>query len=265
MTKKGNQIESQIIRLLERNPDGLRIGRLTELMEVSRNSVYRYLSVLEFKKIAKRLPDSKLWVLTHPIQPQTILGYQYQALLQGLKKIGGDFWDINTNEGKLNFKELGRNIAPKMKGSTLVDLTQLKNKTHYLQDIIEFGMKLVDEASSVEKYRLEFKLDEQGFPNEFSNLAGVVTFSGGYIQSDKVMGNGFAHYYIIAGIIEASLERIIPEIYGGRVVVDIHKMDESSQMVDLGLYVIFDKETPFVDPQTLRKISFPQKEMRLRK
>lgn len=265
MTKKGEKIESQIIRLLERNPDGLRIGRLTELMEVSRNSVYRYLHALEFKKIVIRLPETKLWALTHPIQSKTILGYQYQALLQGLRKIGGNFWDIDTDEGKIHFKELGRYISPKMKGSTLVDLAELKNKTHYLQDIIEFGMKLVDEASSVEQYRIEFKLDEQGYPTELTNLAGVITFSGGYVQSDKVKGNGFAHYYIIAGIIEASLDRVIPEIYGGRVVVDIHTMDDSDQRVDLGIYIIFDKETPFIDPQSRRKIPFPQKEIRQRK
>ena len=129
MTKKGDQIESQIIRLLERNPDGLRIGRLTNLMEVSRNSVYRYLHVLETKNIVDRLPETKLWALINPNSPKTILGYQYQALLQGLRKIGGDFWNIDTNEGKLHFKELGRYISPKMRGSTLVDLEKLKRKT----------------------------------------------------------------------------------------------------------------------------------------
>lgn len=263
MTKKGELIKDHIVRLLERNPDGLRVGRLTELLDVSRNSVYRYLNILKEEGLICKL-DTKLWVLTNPIKPQTILGYQYQALLQGLKQIGGEFWNIELEEGRHNFKELGKYISPKMKGTAILDLEKLKQQNHHLQDIIAFGMKLIDETSSVENYNFHYKLDSNGFPLENTHLAGLVTFKGGYVQSAKVRGNGFAHYYIIAGIIEASFDRIIPEIYGGRVVVDLLKMDEVEQSVDIGLFVIFDKETPFIDPKTGRQIAHPQRELRLK-
>ncbi|WP_457558523.1 helix-turn-helix domain-containing protein [Candidatus Harpocratesius sp.] len=262
MTKKGEQIQSQILRFLERNPDGLRIGQLTELLGVSRNSVYRYLDILVENDLVRK-QSNKLWVLTTPLKPQTILGYQYQALLQGLCHIGGNLWDIKTEIGRSNFKELGKWISPRMKESTKLDLEELKQKTHFLQDILEFGMKLVDEASSVEQFTTSFSLDANGFPNENTNLAAVVSFQGGYVQTSKVQGNGFAHYYIIAGIIERSMEQIIPAIYGGRVYVDILNMDEENQHVELGLYVIFDKITPFIDPYTKRRIPFPQREIRL--
>jgi len=262
VTKKGEQIKEQILRYLERNPDGLRIGQLTNLLGVSRNSVYRYVQELEENgKIKKHHP--KIWRLTKPFKPQTILGYQYQALLQGLRRIGGEMWDIKTENGRNNFKNLGKYISPRMKESSKLDLERLRQKTHYLQDIIEYGMKLVEEASSVEPFKTSFSLDDNGFPNENTNIAAIVSFHGGYVQTSKVKGNGFAHYYIIAGIIEANMEQIIPTIYGGRVVVDVIKMDEENQNVELGLFVYFDKETPFIDPYSKRRIPHPQREIRI--
>ena len=150
-----------------------------------------------------------------------------------------------------------------MKESSKLDLERLRQKTHYLQDIIEYGMKLVEEASSVEPFKTSFSLDDNGFPNENTNIAAIVSFHGGYVQTSKVKGNGFAHYYIIAGIIEANMEQIIPTIYGGRVVVDVIKMDEENQNVELGLFVYFDKETPFIDPYSKRRIPHPQREIRI--
>lgn len=258
MTKKGERIQSEILHYLERNPDGLRIGRLTDLLQASRNSVYRYLDDLEQQGLIKKL-SSKLWVLTQPIKPTTILGYQYQALLQGLCDIGGNRWDISNPEGQENFKKLGVYIFPKMKNANKINIPQLKQQNHRLQTIIEYCLNLVEELSSVEQHSYMSKLTPEGFPDPDTNLAGVINLQGGYVQSDRIEGNGFAHYYIIAGIIEASLERVIPLIYGGRILVKVQTIDESMQLITLSLYVFFNKETPFIDPNSGQKIPFPQK------
>ena len=64
-------------------------------------------------------------------------------------------------------------------------------------------------------------------------------------MSESVVGNGFAHYYIIAGLFEMWFENLIPPIYGGITIVDVIKIDRELQIVDLALYVIFDEKTPF--------------------
>jgi len=248
-TRKGIIIQEKILYYLERNPDGLRIGVLQNLIEVSRNSIYRYLDILEMKGLIYKMSD-KTWVLKEPLRPQTIPGYQYQAILEGIKDIGGSFWDIETTEGKKNFKELGKKIAPKMKLPD-VDLDKLRQMAHYTPKILEYTQKLLQEMSTVERFNYESKLNDSGFPDPLTKLAGIITFEGGYIASDPVTANGFAHYYILAGAFEQVANKWISILYGGRTIVEVLKINEENQIVDLGVYTIFDKKTPYIDPRVI--------------
>ena len=110
-------------------------------------------------------------------------------------------------------------------------------------------MKILKEASSFEKTHYFSKVDDEGFPDPLTNIIGIIQFEGGYVKSESVEGNGYSHYYIISGVIEAALEASFLPIFGGRVVVDVLKLDEERQLVDLGVYVFFDKKTPFTDPK----------------
>jgi len=235
MTKKGENIQDKILRLLDRNPDGLRIGQLQKLLEVSRNSVYRYLDILEMNGSICKQSD-KNYILKEPIRPQTIYGFQYQAILQGLQMVGGDKWDISSKEGKQTFKKLGKMTYPMMKFPDLSKNETFKNQIHHLKEIVETTLKVL-------------RLDKDGFPeNKQTNLAAIISFEGGYVLSEKVKKNGFAHYYIMAGLFEMWFENLIPPLYGGRTIVDVFKTDEERQIVDLALYVIFDNEAPFTGP-----------------
>jgi DNA-binding HxlR family transcriptional regulator len=254
MTKKGEWIQDQIIHYLERNPDGLRVGKLKRLLDVSRNSIYRYLEELQMRGLIKKCEDN-YWQLKEPIKPQTIFGFQYQAVLQGLKAIGGEEWSIDTVEGKNNFKELGRFLLPHMKLPD-IDVDALKQQTHKMDDIITYLFNLVQEAITVENFTFHPKWNENGFPNPRTHLAALIEFSGGYVSSDPVVGNGFAHYYILAGMIEEAARQLIPKIYGGSVEVNVIKEDVERQLVDIGFYVIFDEKTPYIDPQTKKEIIF---------
>ena len=254
MTKKGEEIKEKVLYLLERNPDGLRIGSLQKLLDVSRNSVYRYLEVLQLSGLVQKNND-KTWQLKEPLKPQTILGYQYQAILQGLKEIGGAIWDINIPEGKENFKKIGRYVYPKLKIPE-PNILRLKEQPHQLDEIIRYLLKLLKEASTVEKSRYISHLTGDGFPNPATHLAAIVEFEGGYVASDPVEDNGFGHYYIIAGITEAAISATITPIYGGRISVEVLKIDQERQMVDVGVYVFFDKKTPYIDPRSGQKIIF---------
>jgi hypothetical protein len=254
MTKKGEEIKEKILYLLERNPDGLRIGSLVKLIHVSRNSVYRYLEVLQLSGYIHKT-SGKIWKLKNPLKPHTILGYQYQAILQGLKIVGGESWDITTMEGKENFKKIGRYVFPKLKIPDL-NIEKLKAKSHQLEQVISHNLKLLREASTVEKARYISHLTDDGFPNPNTHLASIVEFEGGYVSSDPVKENGFGHYYIIAGIMEAAVDATIPPIYGGRVTCEVLKYDEDRQIVDIGVYVFFDKKNPYIDPHSGQKIIF---------
>ncbi len=254
MTKKGEEIKEKILYLLERNPDGLRIGSLQKLLEVSRNSVYRYLEVLQLRGLVQKKSD-KTWQLKEPIKPQTILGYQYQAILQGLKEIGGQNWDIETPEGRENFKKIGQFVYPKLKIPE-PNVPKLKEQPHQLEEVIRYLLKLLKEASTVEKSRYISHLSSEGFPNSTTHLAALIEFEGGYVASDPVQANGFSHYYIMAGITEAAITATITPIYGGRISVEVLKIDEERQLVDMGVYVFFDKKTPYIDPRSGQKIIF---------
>ncbi len=245
MTKKGEKIQEKILRILDRNPDGLRIGHLQKILDVSRNSVYRYLDLLEMKGSICKQSD-KTYVLKERIRPQTIFGFQYQAILQGLCIVGGSKWDIKTKEGKQNFKELGKITYPMMKFPDLSKNEEFKNQPHHLSDIIENTLKVLQDTLPVEKFKDDIRLDEKGFPDKQTNLAAIISFEGGYVLSEDVIDNGFAHYYIIAGLFEMWFEKLIPPIYGGRTVVDVIKIDREHQIIDLAFYVIFDEKNPYI-------------------
>ncbi len=248
MTKKGEHIQDKILRILDRNPDGLRIGQLQKLLEVSRNSVYRYLDLLEMKGSICKQTD-KTYILKERIRPQTIYGFQYQAILQGLQMVGGDKWDIETKEGKQTFKELGKITYPMMKFPDLSKNENFRKQSHHLEDIIEKTLKVLQETLPVERFKFDLRLDKDGFPdNKQTNLAAIISFEGGYILSEKVKKNGFAHYYFVAGLFERWFGKLIPPIYGGRTIVDVIKIDEGRQIIDLALYVIFDEKSPFIAP-----------------
>jgi len=248
MTKKGENIQDKILRLLDRNPDGLRIGQLQKLLEVSRNSVYRYLDILEMNGSICKQSD-KNYILKEPIRPQTIYGFQYQAMLQGLQMVGGDKWDISSKEGKQTFKKLGKMTYPMMKFPDLSKNETFKNQIHHLKEIVETTLKVLEDTLPVERFTFDLRLDKDGFPeNKQTNLAAIISFEGGYVLSEKVKKNGFAHYYIMAGLFEMWFENLIPPLYGGRTIVDVFKTDEERQIVDLALYVIFDNEAPFTGP-----------------
>ena len=251
MTKKGEDIQEQLLHFLERNPDGLHVGALQKLIQVSRNSIYRYLEILTLRGKVKKLPD-RTWQLIEPIRPQTIYGFQYQAVLQGFAEIDPDHWDIKTDLGRKNFKMLGEFIFPKMKLQPL-NVTALKKQTHHMDDIIEYILKLVQEASTIEKFKWVLKLDKNGFPDAETHLAAILSFEGGFIKTDPVVGNGFAQYYIIAGLIQAAAEETITPIYGGRVIVKVLNVYEQHQLVELGVYLFFDRENPFIDPRYVKK------------
>ncbi|MHA1745930.1 MAG: helix-turn-helix domain-containing protein [Promethearchaeota archaeon] len=248
MTKKGEDIQEQLLHFLERNPDGLHVGALQKLIQVSRNSIYRYLDVLVYRGLVKKIKDERTWQLIEPIRPQTIYGFQYQAVLQGFAEIDPTHWDIKTDQGEKNFKLLGEYIFPKMKLQPL-NVAVLKKQTHHMDDIIEYILKLVQEASTIEKFKWVLKLDKNGFPDAETSLAAILSFEGGFVETDPVVGNGFAQYYIIAGLIQAAAEKTITPIYGGRVVVDVLNYNEPHQLVNLGVYLFFNKENPFIDPR----------------
>ncbi|MHA1718205.1 MAG: helix-turn-helix domain-containing protein [Promethearchaeota archaeon] len=247
MTKKGDDIQEKILRILDRNPDGLRIGQLQKLLEVSRNSVYRYLDLLEMKGSICKQPD-KTYKLKERIRPQTIYGFQYQAILQGLRIVGGEKWDIKTKEGRDTFKKLGKITYPMMKFPDLSKDENFKKQTHHLSDIIESTLKVLQETLPVETFKVDKRLDENGFPDKLTNLAAIISFEGGYVLSEAVVENGFAHYYIIAGLFEVWFEKLIPPIYGGKTIVDVIKIDKERQIIDLALYVIFDEKNPYKGP-----------------
>lgn len=251
MTKKGEDIKRRILNLLERNPNGLTVTSLQKLLKISRNTIYRYLEAISLEGLINQT-DSKMWILKEPIKPHTIPGYQYQAVFEGLKRIGGAIWDIKTDEGKNQFKELGKSIYKDMKFPR-IDIGELQRRAHRIAEIYDYSIRLVQEAGTVERFKIESKLTKDGFPDPVSRLAGIVTFEGGYIASQPVIGNGFAHYYILSGVLEVYANEVISKIYGGRTIVNVIKIDEEKQIVDLGLYVIFDKETPYIDPKTLQK------------
>ena len=69
MTKKGEQIQDKILRILDRNPAGLRIGQLQKILKVSRNSVYRYLE----KKIYPGMAYNKETETYEPQAPHEAL------------------------------------------------------------------------------------------------------------------------------------------------------------------------------------------------
>ncbi len=252
MTKKGEDIQEQLLHFLERNPDGLHVGALQKLINVSRNSIYRYLDVLVYRGLVKKIKDERTWQLIEPIRPQTIYGFQYQAVLQGFAEIDPSHWNIQTDLGQKNFKRLGEYIFPKMKLQPL-NVAALKTQTHHMDDIIEYILKLVQEASTIEKFKYVLKLDNNGFPDSETSLAAILSFEGGFVETDPVVGNGFAQYYIIAGLIQAAAEKTITPIYGGRVVVDVLNYNEMHQLVNLGVYLFFDKENPFIDPRYTKK------------
>ncbi|MHA1645933.1 MAG: hypothetical protein ACTSVL_00015 [Promethearchaeota archaeon] len=253
MTKKGEEIQEKILRILDRNPDGLRIGQLQKLLKVSilkvsRNSVYRYLDLLEMKGSICKQSD-KTYALKERIRPQTIYGFQYQAILQGLQMVGGDKWDISTKEGKETFKKLGKLTYPMMKFPDLSKNENFKNQIHHLKEIVETTLKVLEDTLPVERFTFDLRLDKDGFPeNKQTNLAAIISFEGGYVLSEKVKKNGFAHYYFISGLFERWFEKLIPPFYGGRTVVDVFKIDEDRQIIDLALYVIFDNEAPYKGP-----------------
>ncbi len=255
MTKKGERIKEELLSYLERNPDGMRVSDLQNLIDVSRNSIYRYLGELEKDELVEK-DENKLWSLTEPIKPKTIPGYHYQAILKGLKELSekGE-WDINTKNGQENFKKLGRFIFPYLKVPE-IDIESLKDQNHHMDDIMEYATKLMQEAATVEDSYFESKMDSNGFPNPDSRLAAMISFKGGYIASDPVDGNGFGHYYILAGLVEAFAEKVIKPIYGGRCICNVLKIEERRQIVDLGVFMIFDKQDPYIDPATLIRYDF---------
>ncbi len=254
MTKKGQEIQEQILHYLDRNPDGLRIGVLQKLIGVSRNSIYRYLEELETRTLIEKQPD-KLWKLKTPLKPKTIPGYQYQALFQGLKEVGGEDWSIETEEGRKKFRELGKIMFNSMKLPS-IDVPALKQKTHHITEIMDYAVKLIEEAATVETYKLEPKMNKNGYPDKDTHLMAIITLEESYVSSDPVTGNGYAHYYIHAGIVEEFAQKVISGIYGGRCRCDVLKIDEANQSVDMALYLFFDSETPFLDPSTGQSYDF---------
>ena len=253
-TKKGQKVVDKLIMLMERNPNGLNVTSLQKLINVSRNTIYRYLEQLQMEGRVIMQPDH-LWILKEPSKAKTIFGHQYQAILHGLHKIAGAEWDIKTEDGQNKFKELGKAIYAEMKMPTM-DVEEIRRHAHRSPEIFSYALRLIQESGTVEKFKLENKLNKEGFPDPVSRLAAIITFEGGYVASEPVTENGFAHYYILAGVFEVYANRIISQIYGGRTVVNVIKIDPENQIVDLGIYVIFDSKTPFIDPKTLQKRVF---------
>ena len=60
----------------------------------------------------------------------------------------------------------------------------------------------------------------------------------------------------MAGIIEAAVDATVTPIYGGRVTAKVLTTDEDNQIVDIAVYVFFDRKTPYIDPHSGQKITF---------
>ena len=254
VTKKGQNVINQITQALEVNPAGLSITTLHSILRISRNTLYRYLNMLEEQNVLL-LQENHLWKLKESSKAKTIFGHQYQAVFHGLSKIGGQEWDISTEIGQKHFKNLGKAIYDEMK-IPKINAEELKKQSHHLQNLFQYAMRLIQEAGTVERFNIESKLDKEGFPDPETRLAAIVTFEGGYVASEPVRGNGFAHYYILAGEFEVFANEIISLLYGGRTIVKVLKKDEENQIVDLAIYVIFDAKTPYIDPKTGQKRVF---------
>jgi predicted Zn-ribbon and HTH transcriptional regulator len=250
MTVKGKMIREKIKSILERNKDGITVMSLKEIIGVSRNSIYKYLTELENEKVIKK--ENNKWFLSRPIKPKTIPGYQYQAILEGFKDVDPEHWDISTKTGRKNYIMVGHSIYDKLKYPE-IDIERLKNKLHKFDEILEISQRMMKEAVTGETdVEIKTLISESGYPDPDNRLAALITFEGGYVASEPVKGNGFAHYYILAGVIEAFIEKIIISIYGGRCKVKVinKKFEDDNQSIDLGVFIIFDKKTPFIDPYT---------------
>ncbi|WP_371802300.1 hypothetical protein [Candidatus Lokiarchaeum ossiferum] len=263
-TPKGLLIREKILSTLNRNPDGLKFANLNNNIPCSRNTLYKYLNQLELEKVIERSPD-KIYSIHHNRLRSRVSGHQYQAILQGIAKIGGENWNIQTIEGQNKYKQLGKAIFPKLK-HYYTNLNELSLNTLHKKDLFIYIRQLLGELKCLEEYHLESKIDSKtGFPDPYTQLVATISLQGTYLGEEVINGNGYAHYFIQAGIFESFLDYFVTPLYGGKGICDIIDINSSNSTIRFGLYVIFDDITPYHDPQTIRNHNIMKHSLEKRK
>jgi Mn-dependent DtxR family transcriptional regulator len=109
-SKKGFDYEVEILDCIRDHPGGVTITDIANLKEYSRNTVSKYVSILELKKlvISRKIGAYKLYFssTTSYLPRVTVMSY-YKALLVGLKQNFPDQYEV--------FKEIGRGEVDNIK------------------------------------------------------------------------------------------------------------------------------------------------------
>ncbi len=190
--------ESKILNCIRENPSGVTITDIAKKTEFSRNTISKYVSMLEIKKkiFKRKVGAYNLYFSSKKsFLPKEIISSYYKALLSGLKK--------NYPNDEEVFKEIGRNSLEFIDfsfGPTVrKGLKSLRNipvpKIYFevfgrfypsydiLQPSIEISEPMMEESGNKAVYR--FKNSE-------------------FLETSEEF---IYHFYIISGIIEALWER----------------------------------------------------------
>jgi biotin operon repressor len=215
--------EEMIITLLKQNPSGLTITDISNKLEISRITVNKYVLVLEAKGIlfSKSIGAYNLYFTTErSFIPKDAMNAYYQGLMAGFAS------QLPEHKEEI-FKKVGLGMDQFITfpvGSRFPD-DVLKPESGSYKKLFEYYAQIYDKMDYLVENtaEIEVKINEKG------NKA---VFSFKNIKFLKVNVDFAMHFYIIAGMIEKTLPKIIKK----KVICNVEKIYDTN--VDLSIEII---------------------------
>jgi DNA-binding transcriptional ArsR family regulator len=231
--------EQEILEILKRERFGLNIQILSEKLGYSRNTITKYLKILEDKEkvICREIGQNFIWIhkdvyydkidKTNPIS--SLIFSIYTAMMKNIEKI-----DVSTKK----VKDLGKYIAEEFNFSDYIDKSylQISNAISDSMEIADLFMKIIDSICK--------------FYDEYSWSSPIIVKDKSIIilrmhNSDLIDTPN--HFYLISGFIEYEMNKQINEfnrkikelknpIKGN---VDIVQINKEKKIVDFQFEFIF--------------------------
>ena len=217
--------EELILDYLQSNPSGLTISDIAKGINASRMTVSKYVSILEAKEkiVPKKIGAYNLYFSAHPVYiPKKIIMLFYLGLLQGL------------NERKIPDKEqFYKNLGYRISENLKVLFKSNLNVPEDIEDYSKFIRNLariypnIDVLNDIE-INIVPEIGEKGLESVF-HFKNVQLFG----ESEDFL----YHFYIISGIIEKTMSRLI----GKQVNCEIEYVNYSDRTVGLSIEIIPEK------------------------
>lgn len=198
MTKESNYI-GQIFDLIEENPHGMTVTDIANELNISRNTVYRYIGILEGKQkvYSKKIGNYTLYY------PKTQLIFNKDIFLSFFKGLLANLKEEYPNQHEI-FKSMGRRIGKSMdvplkrKGKKIVQQLDKMSKIEILESVTDYMpyFNILNDTITISKINIKR-----------NKKKAIVTF----INSEMLGSSDeyIYYFYLLMGLIEEKLSEYI--------------------------------------------------------